>query len=274
MRFALFLAAFLACAAPASADRFALRYNGWAMGVLHIGEINVDVDVSEESYAIRTELRSRGLMNWFERTNLTAEAGGLIDESGVVRWLRYDLDHHYSRKHRLIALRLDEAGTTQADIQPNFSAWGEPPTNDQQRRISRDPLSSVVAMAIDAGQTQRCAGSYPTFDGRFHYVLELSEGERDAFRGGGYEGEVLKCTLTYRAVAGFERSDAGRRRLPRGEIWFALMPDTRFAPPVRINLPLSAGGASVRLNSFNRAIVNIAPDDEPAPAETEETRAP
>lgn len=272
MRFALFLVAFLAWAAPASADRFALRYNGWALGIVHIGEISVDVDVSENSYQIRTALRSRGMMNWFERTNLTAEADGLIDEAGVVRWLRYDLDHHYSRKHRLIALRRDETGAVEANIQPNFSAWGEPPTSDAQRRNSRDPLSSVVAMAIVAGQTQSCEGSYPTFDGRFHYVLELSAGERDHFRGGGYEGEVLKCTLTYRAVAGFERSDTGRRRLPRGEIWFALMPDTRFAPPVRINLPLSAGGASVRLNSFNRAVVDIIADDRDT--EQEELQTP
>lgn len=267
MRLLLFLAAFLAWSSPAAADRFALRYDGFALGLLHIGDISVDVDVSADTYEISTALRSRGMMNWFERTNLTAQAGGLI-ENGVVRWLRYDLDHHYSRKHRQIALRMGEDGAIAADIQPVFSSWGEPQTTDEQRRASRDPLSSVVAMAIDVGQSRRCEGAYPTFDGRFHYVLELSGGDIDDFRSGGYEGDVLKCTLAYRAVAGFEPRDNGRRRVPRGQVWFALVADSRFAPPVRINMPLSSGGASVRLVSFQRALVDI-PADETAATETE-----
>jgi hypothetical protein len=68
---------------------------------------------------------------------------------------------------------------------------------------------------------------------------------------------VLKCSLAYIAVAGFEQRDAGRRRIPHGQVWFALVPDSRFAPPVRISTPLSAGGAVVRLASFRRALVDV-----------------
>lgn len=261
MRFFLLLAAFLACASPAAADRFVLRYDGRALGVLSIGDIAVDVDVSADSYEIATRLRSRGLLDWFEPTQLSAHAAGAI-AGGAVRWRSYDLDHRYSRKERSIALRAGADGAVEATIEPNFSAWGEPPANDEHRRASRDPLSSVVAMAIDVGQSRRCEGAYPTFDGRFHYVLELSGGSIDAFNGGGYEGQVLKCTLAYRAVAGFEARDTGRRRIPRGEVWFGLMPDSRFAPPVRINLPISAGGASVRLSSYHRLIVDFGENGE------------
>jgi hypothetical protein len=68
---------------------------------------------------------------------------------------------------------------------------------------------------------------------------------------------VLKCSLAYIAVAGFQPRDAGRRRIPHGEVWFALMPDTGFAPPVRISTPLSAGGAVIRLESFRRVRVDV-----------------
>lgn len=262
MRLPVFLAAFAAAlfaASPAAADRFALRYEGRALGLLHIGDIAVDVDVSADTYEITTSLRSRGLLDWFEPTDLNAFAAGVISE-GQVRWRQYDLDHRYSGKERSIALRAGADGAVNAMIEPVFSSWGRPPASADQQRNSRDPLSSIVAMAIDVGQSRRCAGAYPTFDGRFHYVLELSGGALDAFEGGGYEGEVLKCTLAYRAVAGFEDGDNGRRRVPRGEVWFGLAPNSRFAPPVRINLPISAGGASVRLSSFNRAIVDVVDD--------------
>lgn len=250
------LAALAATVAPAHADRFLLNYDGMGLGLVPLGGITVDARVDDTSYDVTAVLQSRGLLNLFERTNLRAESSGVI-QNGSVYWRAYDLDHHYSRKHRTIAMRVGEDGAVNAEISPNYRIWGEPPTSDEQRRRSRDPLSTMVAMAIDVGQTRRCAGLYPTFDGRFHYLMELAGGEIDDFNGGGYEGDVLKCSLAYIAVAGFQPRDAGRRRIPHGEVWFALMPDTTFAPPVRISTPLSAGGAVIRLDSFRRVRVDV-----------------
>jgi hypothetical protein len=243
-------------AAPAAADRFMLTYDGYGLGFVPLGGMTVDADVTEDSYLVTATLRSGGLLNLFERTNLTATAAGVIDD-GAVYWRSYDLDHRYSRKHRTIAMRWGEDGAVVAQIEPTYRVWGEPPASDAQQRRSRDPVSTMVAMAIDVGQTRRCAGAYPTFDGRFHYLMELAGGEIDRFEGGGYEGEVLKCALAYIAVAGYEPRDAGRRRIPHGEVWFALMPDSRFALPLRIATPISAGGAVVRLESYQRARVSV-----------------
>lgn len=250
------LAALFATATPAAADRFMLNYDGLGLGLVPLGGIEVDAFVTDTDYEVTATLESRGLLNLFERTNLRAESSGLI-RNGDVHWRAYDLDHRYSRKHRTIAMRVSDDGAVNADIVPNYRLWGDPATSDEQRRRSRDPLSTMVAMAIDVGQTRRCSGSYPTFDGRFHYLMELAGGEIDDFRGGGYEGDVLKCSLAYIAVAGFEARDAGRRRIPHGEVWFALMPDTTFAPPVRISTPISAGGAVIRLASFHRTRVDV-----------------
>ena len=247
-------------AAPAAADRFTLTYDGVGLGFVPLGGISVDANVSDGDYEIRARLQSRGLLDLFERTNLTATATGLI-LNGDVHWRSYDLDHHYSRKHRTIAMRVGDDGAVTAEIAPNYRLWGEPPTSDQQRRISRDPLSTMVAMSIDVGQTRRCSGLYPTFDGRFHYVMELSGGQIRDFDDAGYEGEVLRCRMAYIAVAGYEHRDAGRRRIPEGQVWFALMPDANFAPVVRISTPMSAGGATIRLASYRRVRVSI--DDLP-----------
>lgn len=247
-------------AAPAAADRFSLTYDGVGLGFVPLGGISVDANVSDSDYEIRARLQSRGLLDLFERTNLTATATGLII-NGDVHWRSYDLDHYYSRKHRTIALRVGEDGAVTSEIVPNYRLWGEPPTSDEQRRRSRDPLSTMVAMSIDVGQTRRCSGLYPTFDGRFHYVMELSGGQIRDFDDAGYEGEVLRCRMAYIAVAGYEQRDAGRRRIPEGQVWFALMPDANFAPVVRISTPMSAGGATIRLASYRR--VRVLVDDLP-----------
>ena len=126
-------------------------------------------------------------------------------------------------------------------------------------------------MAIDVGEHRQCVGSYPTFDGRFYYILQLDGGRTGHFDSAGYDGEVLKCSLSYIAVAGYEASDSWRRRIPHGEIWFALAPNSHFAPPVRITTPLSAGAAVVRLTHWRRVMVDIenAGAVAPAPATAE-----
>ncbi len=253
-------AAFLAflfglLATPAAADRFSLAYDGAGLGFVPLGEMTIDAYVSGEDYTVSATLDSGGLLNLFERTAIRVSSSGRIANSNVW-WERYDLDHHYSRKHRVISM-VNSGGAVSAEITPNYRLWGDPPATDEQRTRSRDPLSTMVAMAIDVGQTRRCSGSYPTFDGRFHYVLELGGGEIGNFRGGGYEGDVLRCSLAYIAVSGFERTDSGRRRIPQGQVWFALAPNTIFAPPVRISTPLSAGAAVIRLRSWRRAVVEV-----------------
>ncbi len=256
MRALIAFAALLCFATPASADRFALTYDGFGLGFVPVGGVTVDADVSDESYDITATVTSRGILNLFERTDIDASASGLIS-AGAVHWQRYDLDHRYSRKRRTISMQADGEGAITSQIEPIYRTWGDPAATETERRASRDPLSNVVAMSIDVGRSRRCEGSYPTFDGRFHYLLQLSGGDIDDYEGGGYEGDVLKCTFTYVAVSGFNQRDQGRRRIPEGQVWFALMPDTTFAPPLRISTPLSAGGATIRLASFRRARVDV-----------------
>ncbi|MES1200936.1 MAG: DUF3108 domain-containing protein [Pseudomonadota bacterium] len=248
---------FFCLVAPAYADRYALGYDGAAVGVIDLGHATVDADVSADSYQISATMRTVGLMNWFERTNITASASGDFRYGGV-HWRHYDLDHYYGRKHRVIAMQTADDGAVTSTITPTYRIWGDPAASDEQIRRSRDPLSTLIAMAIDVGQSQRCSGSYPTFDGRFHYLLSLAGGTRARYNGGGYRGPILRCTLSYVPVAGYEADDRGRLREPHGQVWFALVPDANFAPPIRMVTPLVAGGATIRLTSWHRAIVSVA----------------
>jgi hypothetical protein len=199
MRALIAFAVLVLFATPASADRFALTYDGFGLGFVPVGGVTVDADVNGESYDISATVTSRGILNLFERTNIQASASGLINDRAV-RWQRYDLDHHYSRKRRTISMQADDAGAITSQIEPIYRTWGDPAATEAQRRASRDPLSNVVAMAIDVGRSRRCEGSYPTFDGRFHYLLQLGGGDIDAYDSGGFEGDVLKCS-SYIAVS-------------------------------------------------------------------------
>jgi hypothetical protein len=267
----------LFAATPAAADRFLLKYDGAGLGFIPIGGMTVDADVDDSGYTITVTMASGGLLNFFERTNIEATSSGTLD-GNTVHWRQYVLDHHYSRKHRTVAMSVGDDGAVSAEINPTYRIWGTPPASEEQRRSARDPLSTMVAMSIDAGATHRCGGGYLTFDGRFLYRLELTGGRIDHFYGGGYSGDVLKCDLAYVPVAGFETRDNGYRRVRNGQVWFALAPGARFAPPVHISTPLSAGAAVIRLNHWHRATVTIeiepAPEDQATPPPAPATSTP
>jgi len=252
--------------APAHAERFALEYEGAWLGVASLGTARLDLAVGNEQYDAAASIRSGGLLRLFEKTDLVAAASGAITPAGI-RWRRYDLDHSYSKKRRVIAMRLGEDNAFRALITPNYRVWGDPPASEADKRASRDPLSSLVAMATDVARTQSCAGRYPTFDGRFRYDLVLAGGTRTRHDGGGYEGPALRCRLQYVPVAGYDlRNENERRRLPQGEIWFALVEGSNVAPPVRVSMPAPVGRATIALKKWRRAFVDVLEPDAARPA--------
>lgn len=255
-----------ALASPAHAERFALEYEGAWFGVATLGTARLDMAVGDTVYDAAATIKSGGLLRLFEKTDLVAAATGAITPAGI-RWQRYDLDHSYSRKRRVTSMRLAEDSTFRALITPTYRLWGTPPASEEDKRASRDPLSSMVAMSVEVAKTQRCAGSYPTFDGRFRYDLVLSGGRRGDYDRGGYDGPVLKCRMRYVQVAGYDlRNENERRRLPEGEIWFALVPESNVAPPVRVEMPAPVGSAVISLKKWTRAFVTVLEPDVERPA--------
>lgn len=249
--FALFTAlVFAAFAAPASAERIDLTYSGSAWGLIPLGGATLSVDYDHDSYSATGMVRTSGLAALFLPTRIDVNSGGDI-RSGDVRWRRYYLDHMYDGVHRYITMRPSGA-SVQADINPTYPEWGQPPTTDEQKANARDPLSSLIAMGVFVGENRRCEGDYLTFDGRWLYRLEMRGGEIEHREENGFIGDTLRCDLRYFPVAGFEPDDQGYRDPPPpGEVWFALLEGRRFAPPVRASMPLPLGRANLALRRWS-----------------------
>lgn len=260
--FALALVTSLFAAPFAHAERYLLDYRGSAFGFLTLGDARMDLSIEDDGYTAVAHLRSAGLAALFAPTRFDVSSAGLL-ENDIVRWREYSLNHRYKRLDRVVSMHPTETSVA-AQIHPAFASWGNPPATDEQKRNARDPMSSLVAMSVDVGRTQQCRGGYLTFDGRYLYVLQLSGGERERYRSGGYEGPALHCDVRYTAVAGFGADDEDEAdSLPVGDIWFALPPNARLAPPVRASIPLPMGRAGLHLTQYRRAEIDIS-DLEPS----------
>ena len=237
---------------PAGADRVVMSFDGSAYGFIPLGRAALDISIDPDSYEVRAQIQSGGLAALFDRTDLSAVASG--GANGVV-WRRYDLDHSYAKKHRMVALQASDAGVA-ADIRPPFRVSINPPT-EADKKGARDPVSSLVAMGVAVARTGSCAGAYPTFDGRFRYDLILRIEGRGRHQGGGYDGPVLKCKMRYTPVSGYDTPGQMSKRIPEGEIWFAL-DGGQIAAPIKVTAPLPLGHAAIRLTGYSRPRVDVA----------------
>jgi hypothetical protein len=265
MRWLVLLAlSLVALASPAHAERLHLLYEGRAWGVAPLGEAVLDFSLRADGYRVGARLDSGGMLKLFDNSKLTAAAEGGLSETGPI-WARYDLDHAYAKKRRVTAMRSD-GQIVNVEVDPTYRNLGEPPASEEQKRAARDPLSSILAMGMNVARTRTCEGAYATFDGRHLYNLTFAGGKTGRYDTDGYDGPVLKCNVRYEPVAGFEKKQAkdSRKKTPKAEIWFALTGDPGFAPPVKIELPLGLGSASIQLKQMRRAVVAF--EDEPSAA--------
>lgn len=261
--FALAIVTIILFAPAARAERYMLDYRGSAFGFLTLGDARMDLGIEDDGYRATAHLQSVGLAALFAPTRFDVASAGLI-QNDVVRWREYELNHRYRRYDRAISMHPTDTSVF-ADIRPRFASWGNPPATDEQKRNARDPMSSLVAMAVDIGRNKACRGSYLTFDGRYLYTLDLGGGRREEYDDGGYEGDALHCTVRYTAIAGFGADDEDdAESLPVGDIWFALPPHARLAPPVRASIPLPMGRAGLRLTQYRRVEIDISDLEAPA----------
>jgi hypothetical protein len=255
MRFTLAALAALICAGPAFADRYRLEFDGGAYGVIPLGRATLDISVEDGRYRAAATIRSEGLAALFDRTDLSASADGTV-AAGRVNWGRYGLDHSYARKRRIVAI-VNGGGGPEVLATPSFGFPGDPAPTPEQKRQGRDPLSAIVSMAVQVAETGRCDGTTRVFDGRYIYDLSLRREGEDRHRGGGYDGRVLKCKMRQVRIAGYRVPSDLKKRLPEGEIWFALDTGAAFAPPVRVSAPLPLGHATIRLAKMQKASVAV-----------------
>lgn len=239
----------------ARAERYLLRFDGSAYGIVPLGDATIDLGMSADGYVSAATVRSGGLAVLFDRTEIRAQSEGAADGAALT-FRRYQLDHSYARKRRLIDMSPTPDGI-EAAITPPLGDPMEIRPTDAQKLGARDPLSSLTAMAAQVAATGSCAGVFPTFDGRFRYDLIVRIEGRDQHVGGGYDGPVQKCKVRFKPIAGYRTAREMERRIPEGEIWFAMIPGARLAPPVRVSAPLPLGHAGIRLRSFKRAAVDI-----------------
>lgn len=127
-----------------------------------------------------------------------------------------------------------------------------------------DMLTGVLHMLQHSGQTEKCEGTFPVFDGKRRFNITLQDAGVETIeksKYSTYNGQALRCTLKVEPVAGFKKKDQNRgwmavqahteaRKKPP-TLWLAKLEEKGPMVPVRMEIASAYGSVVAHLTSLD-----------------------
>ena len=215
------------------------------VGGFRAGEAVMEFDINDDSYSVRFNAESQGLIRllfqWaFElevQGTLAAEhAAGL--RPAVYQSRRYHRDGHVERHVRF------QAGFAETILPEGADPYPHPVPPEERRQVL-DPASALLSAGLVLARTGRCEQTIRVFDGKTRSNLVLTDRGDSPAAGspdsGHRSGHAKQCAFRSHRVAGY--SDRHMRKPPvEGEIWFRTHVDGLMVP-VRLQTPTLIGMA-------------------------------
>lgn len=252
-------------------------------GGLHVADVVVSLDQTPAQYQSRLEMRTRGVLQWFQdfRADMKSEGAFVLHETNI-----RTVPTLYNREWRSPEIASDlimqfdprtGAGlanerlynpATGADLKPENMPWNNrrsavPPVPEELRAGSVDPITAFVAARRRMFETGEREVRMPIYDGRRRYDIISTLGRSKTATVRGQSRELTPVTSRLEPVFGFEPDSEDRMRESKGTTLFSN--DARFVP-VQIILG----------NDMFTSVMNLVAEcnDDPAPCDNFGRTAP
>lgn len=264
--FALAAALSVAAVAPAAAEtRVRARYEVTLSG-FEIGTATMQTGIDRSSYDINLSVRMTGLARFFTGGKGAATARGAFQDTRVTP-SAYALNTRASEKGQIVRFALAGGAVRQLSVEPPPKTKNILPVSEADKRGIVDPLSAVMMPVAGSGDLlaeSSCDRTLPVFDGRARYDVKLAfdridtvkpntENNADPNAKGGYEGKVIVCKASYKAISGHRpgREQVKFMEANRDmEVWLAPIAGTRTLLPWKISVRTQMGLALITATSF------------------------
>lgn len=183
--------------------------------------------VTPDGYAVRSTIRSGGLLGLLVHMNVTSQATGRFVPDGV-QPLTYDSAGYSRGEDRHVVLDYS-GGQTHIALQTPPEPSRDPiPAADLAPAM--DSLSALMRLQQAVRAHHQCDGSAIVFDGaRLLRMDAHTVGMQDMARDSRqpYQGAALRCDFSDMQIAGFRKTDgpgSAARKPVNGSVWFQDVP--------------------------------------------------
>jgi hypothetical protein len=239
----------------AGAQTLRLGYEAYAGG-LHVMSFVVDIEESSSAYRVATNLRTRGLADFFIGMHLDSQAFGKIQHGNLMPF-RYLNQAKFGRRER----------STLVEPRPDggFHVVATPSREDKEERTpipaatlpgSVDPLTALLRASRTVIGSGSCRQSVPVFDGKRRYDLVfVDEGDRQLTPTSysAFSGPARLCRLRQERIGGFVK-ESNDKEIGRESLLWIGSPLAGAPPvPVKLELDTSWGWLTIHLDEVSGA---------------------
>lgn len=210
------------------------------LGGFNLGNVGLKTSFSKDGYSAVSKLKTAGVVNSFYEAVIDANSTGVLSGATLLP-KKYNSNTNNEKQNQKVDLTYTANGI-ELFAEPAYNVNRFPVTEDQKRG-TLDPLSGIVFALSGVSKTDSkpCGDTVKVFDGRRRYDIELKyEGQDKLKSDSGYSGPAIKCTVTYKQIAGFKPNLNKGKSLPAITAWFASLessaggPVKNFIVPVKI----------------------------------------
>jgi hypothetical protein len=208
------------------------------LGGFNLGNIGLKTSFSGNGYSAVSRLKTAGVVNSFYEAVIDASTVGLVAGQSL-QPTKYNSNTVNEKMSQKVDLTYSAAGID-LFAEPAYNT-DRYPVSLEQKRGTLDPLSGIVyaLSGVSRSSAKPCGDTVRVFDGRRRYDIDLKFQGQDKLRSDeGYSGAAMRCTITYRQIAGFKPNINRGRALPTITVWFANLESTTGGPIQAFHVPV------------------------------------
>lgn len=212
---------------------YELRATAWALFIPITGKARFTADIKDDTYAIRSKVKTTGLADILVNYDLSLSATGYTRDDRLDTYA-YVSQNSDGKKNRRVELTYGKDDFTMT-ANPVFGDLGEPPATAEQALDATDPITALITFALEprAEGEDPCGGPLKVFDGRQLTHLHLTNAGRKNVRSDVWRGEAIECHVRMDKVAGYKEGESDNDNL------------TGIDGPLRMYLAEMPNGATV-----------------------------
>ena len=223
------------------------------LGGLKIAEIIYSIDLQENNWNIKTDIKASGLVDKFVSFTFKAESKGLLDD-GKLKPEIYNFYYEIKNKNksREASIKYDDGIPISLKANPPYRGSDILSKDDlfKYGSNSSDPNSAFVVSGI---YKNPCLESSRSFDGVRSYEIKMSERTKKGkliINENKYE--IILCKGSFNPIVGYEESDFLETASEKNSIayWYKYFDKEKMWVPLKFTIDTPIGALVVKANKI------------------------
>lgn len=243
--------------------KMGLNYDVYAGGFKALAA-TLEMDIDPKAYDLSLKAKTQGTIGSLFPWEAVYETSGHAQKDGTPVPSKHTARSSWKKDEKVTEMQYAPDGTlmkstTHEDNKTKVKNDFDPSLTEN----AVDMLTGALQMLKNSGQTDKCEGSFPVFDGKRRFNITLQDGGVEALektKYSAYHGEALRCTLKVEPVAGFKKKDKERgwmavqahteaRKKPP-TLWLAKVAEKGPMVPVRMEIASAYGTVVAHLTTL------------------------